>query len=114
VIDYVTRKDKAVIVSSLAMDDNTSYAKQFFETCDMYGKGSESDERKYYHFKLSIDPTDNPTPQQSHALAEKLAQQLFSAHECVIATHNDTDVIHSHIIINAVSLFLSTKKCSEY
>ena len=85
------------------MDDSQNYAKQFKETCDMYGKGSESHERKYYHFKLSIDPSDNPTPQQSHTLAEKLAQELFSAHECVIATHNDTGVIHSHIIVNAVS-----------
>jgi len=85
------------------MDDSQSYTKQFKETCDMYGKGSGHNERKYYHFKLSCDPTDHPTPQQSHELAEKLAQQLFAAHECVIATHNDTDTLHSHIIVNAVS-----------
>jgi len=85
------------------MDDNRNYAKQFKETCDLYGKGKSAEERKYYHFKLSIDPYDSPTPEQSHELAEKLAQELFSAHECVIATHNDTDVIHSHIIVNAVS-----------
>ena len=85
------------------MDDNQSYAKQFKETCDMYGKGNGHNERKYYHFKLSCDPADSPTPQQSHELAEKLAQQLFAAHECVIATHNDTDTLHSHIIVNAVS-----------
>jgi len=102
-IDYVTRDDKAVIVSSLSMDDSQGYAKQFKETCDIYGKGSGHNERKYYHFKLSCDPADNPTPEQSHKLAEKLAQQLFSDHECVIATHNDTGVVHSHIIVNAVS-----------
>ena len=102
-IDYVTRDDKAAIVSSLSMDDSQSYAKQFKETCDMYGKGGGHNERKYYHFKLSCNPADNPTPQQSHELAEKLALQLFAAHECVIATHNDTDTIHTHIIINAVS-----------
>jgi len=85
------------------MDDSQSYAKQFKETCDIYGKGNGRNERKYYHFKLSCDPADNPTPQQSHELAEKLAQQLFAAHECVIATHNDTETLHSHIIVNAVS-----------
>ncbi|MCL2261985.1 MAG: relaxase/mobilization nuclease domain-containing protein [Defluviitaleaceae bacterium] len=42
-------------------------------------------------------------PQQSHELAEKLAQRLFADHECVIATHADTDALHTHIIINAVS-----------
>ena len=102
-IDYVTRDDKAVIISSLSLDNNHSYAEQFKETCDMYGKGSKANERKYYHFKISCDPADNPTPQQSHELAEKVAQHLFSAYECVIATHADTDVIHSHIIVNAVS-----------
>jgi hypothetical protein len=102
-IDYITRTDKAVIVSSLFMDDNRNYARQFKETCDLYGKGSKPNERKYYHFKLSIDPDNEPTPEQSHKLAEKLAQELFSAHECIIATHDDTNVIHSHIIVNAVS-----------
>jgi hypothetical protein len=85
------------------MDDNRNYAKQFKETCDLYGKRSKSNERKYYHFKLSIDPDNEPTPKQSHELAEKLARELFSSHECVIATHDDTNVIHSHIIVNAVS-----------
>jgi len=102
-IDYVTNPQKAVVVTSQALDDNRSYAKQFKETCDMYGKGSKLDERKYYHFKLSCNPADNPTPQQSHELAQMLAQQLFPDHECVIATHDDTETLHSHIIVNAVS-----------
>ena len=102
-IDYITRPDKAVIISSLSMDDSMDYAKQFKETCDLYGKGNGYDERKHYHFKLSIDRADNPTPQQSHELAERMAQRLFATHECVIATHTDSETIHSHIIVNAVS-----------
>jgi hypothetical protein len=85
------------------MDDSRDYAKQFIETCRLYGKGSGYDERKYYHFKISPDPADNPTPQQCHELAERMAKELFSTHECVIATHTDTYTIQSHIIINAVS-----------
>ena len=102
-IDYITDPKKAIIVSSMSMDDSTDYAKQFTEICKLYGKGSGYDERKYYHFKLSPDRADNPTPQQCHELAERMAKKLFSAHECVIATHNDTDTLHSHIIVNAVS-----------
>ena len=102
-IDYVTDPKKAAIVSSLSMDDSRDYAKQFKETCDMYSKGKGYSERKYYHFKISPDPNDNATPQQCHELAERMAQKLFSAHECVIATHTDTDTMHSHIIVNAVS-----------
>ena len=102
-IDYITDPKKAVIVSSQSLDDSENYAKQFKQTCDLFGKGSKSNERKYYHFKLSVAPNDNPTPEQSHKFAEQLAQELFSEHECVIATHNDTDTLHTHIIVNAVS-----------
>ena len=102
-IDYITKDEKAVIISSISLDDSRDYATQFKETCDLFGKGSGHGERKYYHFKLSCDPNDNPTPQQSHDLAERIASEIFSGHECVIATHADTDVFHSHIIINAVS-----------
>ncbi|MCL2050026.1 MAG: relaxase/mobilization nuclease domain-containing protein [Defluviitaleaceae bacterium] len=102
-IDYITDPKKAAIVSSFAMDDNVDYAKQFAETCKLYGKGNGYSERKYYHFKLLPDRADNAMPEQCHALAERMARELFSAHECVIATHNDTDTTHSHIIINAVS-----------
>jgi len=83
----------------------------------MYGKGKGFNERKYYHFKLSPDQADYPSPQQVRELAEKMAQRLFSAHECVIATHLDTNTTHSHIIVNAVS-FETGKKLhicqSEY
>ena len=51
-IDYVTNPQKAIIISSQSLDDNRNYAVQFKETCDIYGKGSKPDERKYYHFKL--------------------------------------------------------------
>jgi len=70
-IDYATRDDKPVIISSLSMDDSRDYTKQFKETCDMYGKGKGFNERKYYHFKLSPDQADYPSSQQVHELAEK-------------------------------------------
>ena len=63
-IDYITDPKKAVIVSSLSLDDSADYAKQFKETCTLYGKGNGFNERKYYHFKLSPDRADNATPQQ--------------------------------------------------
>jgi hypothetical protein len=102
-IDYITDPKKAIIITSMSMDDSRDYAKQFTETCKLYGKGSKYNERKYYHFKVSPDQADNAAPQRCHELAERMARELFAAHECVIATHTDTDTVHSHIIINAVS-----------
>jgi|GEM_PF-799741 len=102
-INYITRDDKAVLVSSQALDDSRSYAEQFKATGNLFGKGSGFNERKYYHFKLSCDPVDNITPELSHKLAQDLAAELFPSHECVLATHNDTDIIHSHIIVNSIN-----------
>lgn len=100
---YVTNQKKAEYVSSLNLDDSRSYAKQFLETALLYGKGDKFDERKYYHFKLSCDRADNVSAADHHEYAEALAEKLFPGYECVIATHTDTDTVHSHIIVNAVS-----------
>lgn len=102
-IAYITRSDKAALVTSLNLDDGESYAEQFVETAHSFGKGKKFDERKYYHFKLSCDPHDGITPVQSQRLAEDLAQELFHDHECVIATHTDTAIVHTHIIVNSIN-----------
>lgn len=101
-IAYVTDPDKAEIVSSQSLDDSRSYAEQFRETGQLYGKGNDFDERKYYHFKFSCDPADGVTPEQSHKMAEEMAARSFPGYECVIATHTDKPHIHSHIIVNAI------------
>jgi len=102
-VDYITDKKKAEIVSSQNLDDNRSYAEQFKETAQLYGKGTDFDERKYYHFKLSCNRADNVSASAHHEYAEAMAKQLFPNHECVIATHTDTETVHSHIIVNAVN-----------
>ena len=102
-IAYIISHKKSAIVSSLYLNDNRNYAEQFKETATSFGKGAGFGERKYYHAKLSPDPTDNATPEQCHAYAEEFARQVFPDHECIIATHNDSGVVHSHIIINSVN-----------
>ncbi|MEG1390025.1 MAG: relaxase/mobilization nuclease domain-containing protein, partial [Angelakisella sp.] len=102
-IEYITRPGKALLVSSLYLDDGENYAKQFRQTATSFGQSKRFDERKYYHFKLSCNPLDKVTPEQSQLYAEQLAQELFSNHECVIATHIDTGIVHTHIIVNAVN-----------
>lgn len=65
-------------------------------------KGEKFDERKYYHFKLSCARKDNVTQRRAHDFAEEVAEAFFKNYECVIATHTDTETVHSHIIVNAV------------
>lgn len=82
--------------------EDEDYAKQFEETAARFGKGEKYDERKYYHFKLSCARKDNVTIEKAHAYAEEISEAFFKNYECVIATHTDTQTVHSHIIVNAV------------
>ena len=102
-IAYITREDKAAFVSVRNLFEDEDYAEQFEQTQRRYCKGKKYDERKYYHFKLSCDKKDNVSSEQAHIFAEELAARLFSDDECVIATHTDTQTVHSHIIVNAVN-----------
>lgn len=101
-IRYITDPKKAAIVSVKNLFDDEDYAKQFEETAKRFGKGEKFDERKYYHFKLSCARKDNVTIEKAHAYAEEIAEAFFKNYECVIATHTDTQTVHSHIIVNAV------------
>ena len=101
-IGYITRKDKAkyIDVQNLFIDED--YAAQFKETAARFGKYTDYDERKYYHFKLSPDRADHADPLMVHEYARACAEKMFEGCECVIATHSDTQTVHSHIVVNAV------------
>ncbi len=101
-IAYITDPKKAEIISVRNLFEDEDYAKQFEETARRFGKGDKYDERKYYHFKLSCARKDNVSPEQAHQYAEEVSEKLFRDCECVIATHTDTQTVHSHIIVNAV------------
>lgn len=101
-IRYITDPKKAAFVSAKNLFEDEDYAKQFEETAKRFGKGEKFDERKYYHFKLSCARKDNVTPRRAHDFAEEVAEAFFKNYECVIATHTDTQTVHSHIIVNAV------------
>ena len=101
-IRYITDPKKAAFVSAKNLFDDEDYSKQFEETAKRFGKGEKFDERKYYHFKLSCSRKDNVTPRRAHDFAEEIAEVFFKNYECVIATHTDTETVHSHIIVNAV------------
>jgi hypothetical protein len=66
-------------------------------------KAQKTDSRKSYSFKLSFDTKDNISHKECHTIALKIAERCFKGYECVIATHKDTEHIHSHIVVNSVS-----------
>ncbi len=63
----------------------------------------KTDGVNFLHYVHSFSDKENITPWQANEIARELAERLFPDNECVIATHNDTDNLHSHIIVNSVS-----------
>ena len=72
----------------------------------------KTDGRQYYHFVQSFGEEDSLTPQEAHAIALELAQREFPNFEVLVATHIDTDHLHSHLVVNSVS-FQDGKKLHQ-
>lgn len=45
------------------------------------------------------------TPEIAHEIGMKLAQELWPDHQVIVATHLDKAHIHSHFVVNSVSLY---------
>lgn len=113
-IEYITDPNKAATYELLNVAvppeaDANAIANSFMQTARTFGKNGDNDDRKYYHFKFSPDPKDIVTVADCQAAAMELARELFADYECVIATHVDTGVIHSHIIFNSVNFVTGRK-----
>ena len=63
----------------------------------------KTDGRQYYHCVQSFAAADDLTPREALAIGLELAQREFPDFEVLVATHIDTDILHSHLIVNSVS-----------
>ena len=63
----------------------------------------KTDGRQYYHFVQSFASADDLTPREALVIGLELAQQEFPDFEVLVATHIDTDILYSHLIVNSVS-----------
>ena len=102
-LDYVMQEKKIEsdgrqLVTGINCQPEICYT-QFISTKLQYGKCAG---KMYFHFVQSFHPEENITPEEAHAVALELAQQ-WKDYEVIVATHTDTEHIHSHFIINSVS-----------
>ncbi|NSW92167.1 MAG: relaxase/mobilization nuclease domain-containing protein [Firmicutes bacterium] len=97
--DKKVRYDGVRIESGVNCTPYTSYL-EMMATKQMFRKTSDV---CFYHFVHSFSDKENITPWQANEIARELTEKLFPNYECVVATHTDTDNIHSHIIVNSVS-----------
>ena len=103
-IHYCCREEKTAyqgrhLVTGVNCVAETAY-QEFMNTKRLHNK---NDGRMFYHMIQSFKPEENLTPQTAHEIALKMANQL-PGFEILVATHTDREHIHSHFIINSVSV----------
>ena len=104
IIKYVTQEEKTndKLLSGVLCSIET-VTEDMLSTKHFYGKTSG---RQYKHIVWSLSPDEVISPEEAHAVSLELVKksELFKGFEVLIATHVDKDHIHSHIIVNSVSL----------
>ncbi|MFF5916700.1 relaxase/mobilization nuclease domain-containing protein [Staphylococcus pasteuri] len=96
-INYAEKR--AVEKSGLNCD--VDYAKSSFKASrELYGK---TDGNQGHVIIQSFKP-DEVTPEQCNQLGLELAEKMAPNHQVAVYTHNDTDHVHNHIVINAIDL----------
>ncbi len=102
VIKYVSKTEKTEekLLSGINCSPQTAID-EMKTTKMMYNK---TDKRQYYHFVQSFDPKEKITLDEAHKIAKELAEERFKGYEVLIATHKDTEHIHSHFIVNSVNM----------
>lgn len=109
VISYCVQKNKtkfedANLVSGINCTPKTAM-KDFIETKKLFGK---EDGMQYYYAVQSFGE-EMVDPYKAHQMAIELAERCYPNHQVLVATHTDTDNIHSHIIINSVNSLTGEK-----
>lgn len=106
VLDYQTseKKTKPWLIGTLNCNAATAYEEMVL--CkEMYDKAQEDEKnRMLIHFSQNLVEGET-TPDIAHEIAGKLAQhRFFEGFQVVYATHLDTGKLHTHFVINSVSL----------
>ncbi|PTI35383.1 protein rlx [Mammaliicoccus vitulinus] len=84
-----------------ALNCDIDYAKSSFKaTREMYGK---TDGNQGHVVIQSFKPGE-VTPEQCNQLGLELAEKIAPNHQVAVYTHNDTEHVHNHIVINSIDL----------
>lgn len=102
--DYNFKNEKTHYISCLNCSETDSYKDMKF-TKERYSK---TDGILAFHAYQSFKEREI-TADIAHEIGVKFAEEIFGDYEVVIATHQNTNHIHNHFIINSVS-FMTGKK----
>lgn len=96
--DYNFINEKVEFISGLNLDERDPY-NDMMDTKKIYDK---TDGIIGFHAYQSFKEGE-VTPDVAHEIGVKLAQEMWSDYEVIVATHQNTNHIHNHFIINSVS-----------
>lgn len=96
--DYDFKKEKAEYVSCINCSEYDPYSDMKF-TKELYRK---TDGIIAFHGYQSFKEGE-VTADLAHEIGVKFAEEMFRDYEVVVATHQNTNHIHNHLIINSVS-----------
>ena len=82
---------------------------EFMATTNSFKK---ADQTMFYHYDQAFKDGETISPKTAHEIAMKFAEDNYPDFEVVIATHVDNEHLHSHFIINSVSL-KQKKNCTR-
>lgn len=104
VMAYTMQDKKTVwndtqLVTGINCDARKAY-EDFMATKKLYHK---ADGVLFFHMVQSFPKGEEVSPAAAHAAALKLAE-YYKGHEVLVCTHTDREHIHSHFIVNSVSL----------
>ena len=97
---YKTKYKDSRLISGINCLPETAM-KEFIATKKKFNK---TDGMQYYYAVQSFEDNLNLSPVLAHQIAREWAKKCYPDHEIYIATHLDTDNVHSHIVINSVNM----------
>lgn len=103
--EYKTKYNDSRLISGINCLPETAI-KEFIATKKKFNK---TDGMQYYYAVQSFEDNLNISPFLAHQMAREWAERCYPNHEIYIATHLDTDNIHSHIVINSVNMVTGRK-----
>lgn len=100
-IDYICKEEKTnnKLITGKDCTSENAY-EEMMTVKNMYEKVGG---REKLHFIQSFSPEDNLTYEIAHEIAIKMANEFFKGFQVVVATHQDTEHIHSHFVVNSVN-----------
>ncbi len=101
-INYILNPHKThegILTGAVHCDAHSAY-EQMVKTKEYYGKLKQ---RQGYHFIISFAPGETDAKTAMEIIGKFVEEYLGERYEAVYAVHENTEVIHGHVVFNSVS-----------